>query len=122
MTKLTKKQAKTTLSYLKRVRKFLKKPERWAQGALARNNAGYTVDAVSADATCFCMLGALDHVRNGADYDTYNAVCAVIVGAVPRRFGDIISFNDDEKTKHKDVLKVLDRAVRKVEKKLEKVS
>jgi hypothetical protein len=49
----------SAIEILTGVRDLLSDPERWTQGASARNAKGEPVDVHSEEATCFCAVGAL---------------------------------------------------------------
>ncbi len=46
-------------SDLQAVRDLLADPERWTQGALARDAHGLSTLGITSESTCFCLMGAL---------------------------------------------------------------
>ena len=52
----------SAIEILTGVRDLLSDPERWTQGASARDAKGRIVDVHSEDATCFCAVGAFYRV------------------------------------------------------------
>lgn len=62
----------SAIEILTGVRDLLSDPERWTQGASARNVAGESVDLFSEDAVCFCAVGAFYRVSFPAAPDFEN--------------------------------------------------
>ncbi len=52
----------STLETLKAARALIEDPERWTQGAFARDAEGHSTPPCSPDAVCWCATGALRQV------------------------------------------------------------
>jgi hypothetical protein len=44
-----------------KIKELLSSPEKWTQGVSARDKNGDIVYATCATATCFCLMGAIEH-------------------------------------------------------------
>lgn len=89
-------------------RLLLEDPKRWTKGMSARDKDGILRGAHDDDAVCWCLYGAM--YKCGVQGDEWDLVEAVI-----RReyeYPGIPSFNDDERTTHEMVLRVLDLAIK----------
>lgn len=89
--------------------KILSVPERWARNAYARNAAGRSITCVEG-ADSFCLLGSVDAslLTLGLTLNRARALDAITRELPSGR--SIPSFNDDTKTTHADVLRVLREA------------
>lgn len=76
---MTKEEAENLAKYAAAARKLVLAG--WTQGCVARDAKGASVDINSADATRFCMVGALARARRGADV-------SCVETAFWRRFAD----------------------------------
>jgi hypothetical protein len=93
---------------------LLHSPAQWTQEAFARNKNGEVISANSPDATCWCLLGAMDKVLR--DNNARPAVAEaerIVRNVIRERTGNywIDGFNDSEFTTHADVLALLDKAI-----------
>ena len=99
------------MSDLPAVRELLSNPQSWMQGE-------YT----NSDKTCFCVLGALAHVRgvdptfetlNPHDPDIRKLALTISPDISPGLFADVTvaDFNDAEERNHPDILNLLDKAI-----------
>lgn len=86
-------------------RELIATPDRWTKGAIARNVHGDPVASRSADAVCWCALGAGLHVAG--------LILRVPDNALPldTEARTIESYNDLPSTTHADILAVFDRAI-----------
>lgn len=84
----------------------------WTRGCLARDAEGKEVDPVSAQATCWCAIGAIDSVTGNENNASHGAV-TVLDSALEGR--EIADFNDDPATTQADVLALFDRAIATLE-------
>lgn len=119
----------TPLQLLKRARRLLSKKERWTQNHYARNAKGASRSPRGNSATCFCTIGALAH-ELGVPGDRVSSHPAgrvaldVLQQEMPVTYMSerhtntehIIIFNDTSSRKHIDVLRLYDRAIKKLEK------
>jgi len=100
---------------LVRARQILAQPQSWTKGEAARDAKGHATACSASDATCFCTIGAVERARHEMDAGPAEIDRALdaIRAATNRVF--ISAFNDDLKTKHEDVLAVLDTAISNME-------
>lgn len=103
----------TVLDGLKAARDLISVPQRWTQGASARNRDGHTCSPLSPEATCFCATGA---VRRACHAEVQSDVSEALDMAVAE-FGCpyIEDFNDGALTSHRAVLGVFDWAIERIE-------
>lgn len=112
---------KTILSVLREVKAVLSTPKTWCKGHAAVNSVGESCNPVNqnpGDMACrWCLVGAIVKAlgkqsgwplnqQSNLARGVYKAVSA----AVPPGW-NLASWNDAPKTKHKDVLALLDRAI-----------
>lgn len=106
-----------TLELLKNTRKLLSSPSKWTKGYFAKNEKGQDVDELSKSATCFCLLGALQHESHALIKTTYSNEfykARELIETILVRKGIapfIPTFNDNKKTEHSDILTLLDEAI-----------
>jgi len=84
----------------------------WTRGCLARDANGREVDPVSDQATCWCVIGAIDSVTGNENNASHGAV-TVLDSALEGR--EIADFNDDPATTQTDVIALFDRAIATLE-------
>ncbi len=89
-------------------RAVLSGPKAWTKKAFARNTYGVRIRPTAVSATCFCMIGAIDHVApTGPEkFDAKRELTCAIPGGRA-----VTDFNDDPRTTQADVLAVFDRAI-----------
>lgn len=97
----------TPRDVLVKARELLAEPGRWTQETAARDAAGLPVGATSDAAVCWCLIGALDAVRDGT----------TALAQLRRTLGcsSVSAWNDAPERTHADVLALLDRAIAKEE-------
>lgn len=104
------------LEMLKAGRALIAQPSGWTKGVLARDCRGIVVGSTSADATCFCSLGALTRIELRT-FKVPNHVYGQAVGALsaqmPAGVPCLAEFNDTHT--HAEVLALWDRAIAKLE-------
>lgn len=95
--------AAQTLADLKALKELLSKPERWTQGAYARDIAGHQVSEEDSSACCFCLSGAMYKVSNGQDSSQRwdNILEAMFPGC---HCGAAIRFNEQLGRTHQEIL------------------
>jgi hypothetical protein len=105
----------SVLSILRAARTLLSTKSRWTKCTLARNKKGVPVLPRSSGASSWCLLGALEKCAEGRakrrQVECY-AVTEAVSCFLPRPYRFLSTFNDNEETKHKDVLRLLDRAIK----------
>lgn len=90
------------------IKNFLSDPARWTKDAYARDKNGKQVSTDDETAYCFCLTGLLLNKQVSAK------PCSAVLRALHKLEGSYINipeFNDDVKTTHEDVLKLLDSAI-----------
>jgi hypothetical protein len=81
----------------------------WTQGWFARDSNGSRVEIGSDRATCFCISGAI--YNKGTDILELVKARYFLSRVLPRRFDNIVEFNDNESTTKEDVINLLDKAI-----------
>lgn len=103
------------MSTLTEVRALLSDPERWTKQAEARDEHGTPVNAWDAEATCWCLYGALIRVTNTGMYanEEYNKACEQIRKELSAGYEHewISEFNDH--SSHSQVIEMLDSVISK---------
>ena len=97
----------TTLEILRAARAKIERPECWTKGELARDAAGNSVTPDSAEAVCWCPVGAI-HASTLIGHERF---CArhVIVNAIDSL--NIGGWNDAPERTHAEVLAAFDAAI-----------
>ncbi len=97
--------------------------KRWGRGNYATNHRGIMTDTTSLDACRFCAVGSLYRVLGISVYEKSPVVnsCVILLNEASG-INNILAFNDDRAKNRFDVIKVFDRAIRKLTKKKRKVS
>ena len=90
---------------LVKARNLISEPERWTQNHSARNAFGDWTDTLSAEAVCWCAVGAI--ARVAPDKESWNgAIAQLKIETKPLSVGD---FNDTHT--HAEVLAAFDKAI-----------
>src|SRR3974390_3229322 len=101
------------LDVLKATRSILEKPERWTQGASARNAVGHVVNFADSDAVCWCLTGAIQKA-------VYGDIDVLVLDAMNYAFNEIdrtlgysgiLGWNDWPLRTHDEVLELLDSTI-----------
>ena len=86
---------------------LIERPGGWTQGVFARDKRGYKVDVDSADAVCFCAVGAIRHC-SGDWSETIERKAQDLMGlTAPVAFRAIVGWNDDSDRKQEEVVAAL---------------
>jgi len=93
---------------LKRVRALLSDPARWTQGEMARNMFGAPTDPAGPNATCWCLMGAIQRETND---DPFLAGSVYQILRTQLQGQSVSDFNDSRATTHADIMAVLDKAI-----------
>ena len=101
---------------LRVARIMIEQPENWTKGVLARHRNGNPIGYDTKNAYCFCMVGALCRASNDGliPEEVLNAVKFAVCTIKQTAFLD--EFNDDPATTHADVLAAMDLARARLEK------
>lgn len=91
----------TNKAKLKALRKLLSVRKRWTQDVFARTASGRPCEPLSPKAVCWCLYGGCEKVG-----------MVVITPLFEFLIQGIANFNDDPETSHKDVLRVVDKAIK----------
>lgn len=92
------------------MRELLSDPSRWTKGQLARNTHGEVCYPTDSEATCFCLYGAAVKI---ADDEALADELLEYLRPFSVRTKDLgpVAFNDNGRTTHADILKLLDEAI-----------
>lgn len=97
---------------LKEVRALLTDPTHWSKGAMAKDPwGGHLKNPKDPTASCWCLYGAL------LAQSTEQRTVLQAVGDLSAAYGspdthmNLIRFNDSHRTRHADVLALLDKAI-----------
>lgn len=101
-----------TSEILIKAKAIISNPDKWTQGAFARNYDGEEVSPISSQAVCFCSIGALK-ASVGKDQSEVTMFYLVnardyLMKATPD--GYIAVFNDEHT--HEEVMAVWDKAIK----------
>lgn len=120
-------QATTPVEVLERTLETLSDERAWTQYSRAKTALGSSIEPYNKEATCFCMLGAVERAARGIIepnqiiefFATPTALDAEV--AATRFIGNVIygrrgihsipAFNDSERTTHNEVISVLTQAL-----------
>lgn len=102
------------------VEQLLSEPGRWTQGVTARNSQGIQVGAISRDAVCWCLIGAVTHAYHDGDQMRMlrRMLAAVLAEMRQARLSSserdmipiIAEWNDAPERTHADILRVVRKA------------
>ena len=96
------------INVLTKARELISTPEQWAKKHQATTADGVQVPWNSDEATCFCMMGAINRaaldLKADSSWYVMNLVEDVIDNTLP-------IFNDRPTTTHEDVLRAFDQAI-----------
>ena len=106
---------------LTKARNVISQEENWTKKYFARDSLGNPIPVEEAEAKCFCAVGAMYKVcavRIKTDESFIDNFQQLLTAEIPenkdRRYADhqnIINYNDDSNTSHKQILEVFDRAI-----------
>lgn len=100
-----------------KIRELLADPKHWTKGSYARvKKGGESTSYDVENATCWCLMGALNKVVNGV-YDSSTIKAKnLLQSCLPIKYLEqLIEFNDNKNTKHAQIIKALDCAIEKAE-------
>ena len=136
---MTKKEK--AIEIIQAARQILSEPEYWTKDELAKDSSGYSCDAESNDAECFCLAGALyrsaidlgyigsntDEHDNEAEWEIINeeivklfqenfpkheGLAEILKSLNDRKFVEYVSYNDITETEHWHIIDLLDNTLR----------
>lgn len=107
----------TTLEILKAARELISVPERWTQGAYARDNQGAPCATTSDEATCFCVRGAVRRVSYSPFVNINFAARIAAYKALEEagEDGRLACWQDAPERTHAEVLARFDTAIARLE-------
>lgn len=105
-------ESQEVIDALKLMKKLIDKPASWIKRASARNISGQEVNYADNEAVCFCLLGALGHVvyKHTYSHEIEYAAREHLENAAGL-INDLVSYNDEPKITHKDIIRVLNKAI-----------
>ena len=113
----------TTRELLRKARRIIEAPERWCKKTNAAERGGKACHPADNRAFRFCLYGAVDRAgtpEGNADVTRAHTVaCKALTDIIGRekyddghaKYTGPAGYNDDPKTKHGDVLKLIDQAI-----------
>ena len=124
----------TTRELLRKARSIIEDPKRWCKHLTATTVSGKACHPHSDEAFRFCLYGAMDraeafagggHAGIGRAYTVagigraYTVACNALTDICRRekyddgwvKYSGPVAFNDDPKTTHSDVMKLIDMAI-----------
>jgi hypothetical protein len=98
----------------KTVYSLLKNPDHWTRGVSARTKRHGRACEIS-EGSAFCLLGATEYVYGGGREGLEavfiaNARVEAVINRLYPTHSTIFDFNDNRKTRHADILRVLKEA------------
>lgn len=93
---------KTNKEKLKELRKLLAVKKRWTRDTFARNKNNVSCEPVSKNAVSWCLYGGCERVGITNPAPLFSSVL----------MEGMANFNDNRKTTHKKLLKVIDRVIK----------
>jgi len=119
---------------MQKARDLLADPDKWTKGSFARTAEGDRVGFSDPEATCWCLMGALNvaigervaelkrlttedvwpEVNEKAD-EYFNDVTRILHSTTQNLFNSLVEFNDNDFTCHADVINVLDLGIEMAE-------
>lgn len=120
---------KTVLDVMVKARELIAKPENWTRRTYARSAQGCAVEWNSKHACAFCTLGALKRTIRDMRLPTerrdsfFKTACMFLEKTLHERglSVSISGFNDVSHTKHRNILKLFDDTIKRVEKERKKM-
>lgn len=126
---VTTSKANAALKNLRGTRKFFSDPEKWGKGDFEINEIEdeKTGECIKLKAPMYCLIGGTEYIDGpgekiadrlliyavGNPYETYDGDVDSFDDFDTRNDSTAVtSFNDNEKTKHKDIIKLLDRSIK----------
>lgn len=107
---------------LEKMKDLLQDEDHWTKGSYARrskdpNEQGVEIE--NPEATCWCLEGAYWKIKAGIDQASWSVAeqeYQLVWNCIEEKLGQnrgMISFNDDDRTTHADVIGVLECAITK---------
>jgi len=116
------------LEIARKTYELLSDKKKWAKGDFAMTDDEFQVETTSPNATCFCMLGAIEHVTGIQPYsintsepvppeiDRVVATIAEIVGYEDAGASAVMDYNDSLGRQHRSIVRTLRLTVERLEK------
>lgn len=102
----------TLADKLREARAFIDTPEKWTQGANARDAVGLPVPVSARGAVCFCSAGAVIRAVPSVDFSSAASQLVEAAGIVSFTVEHGLTvWNDDPERTHAEVLAAFDRAI-----------
>jgi hypothetical protein len=115
----------TPSDILKKTKELISDPAHWTQGSFSKNAIGEQDSTYSETAVCWCAVGAMMKVTQDLPYDEHHKAFMVLTNATPPEgherskqtgWGAAVSYNDDPKRTHEEVMAWFDLAIAAAEK------
>ena len=113
----------TTRELLRKARSIIEDPKRWCKKTNAADVSGKPCHPSSNRALRFCLYGAVDRAGTPEGHAdivrAHTVACNALTDIIGRekyddgfaKYTGPAGFNDDPKTTHRDILKLIDRAI-----------
>ena len=102
-----------TREILVAARELISQPERWTQGAYARDLNGLRVSPGGPNAVCWCAIGAMAKVAGLSSGEMEDSRAAITLELAAESNGVIAEWNDA--SDHESVVEAFDRAIAQCE-------
>lgn len=104
------------IAYLEQAKKLVQDPTQWTRHVMARTSEGTPCNPKDADATCFCISGAVWKVTAGEGRDIDHSVVMRALNnhtcdVSKYTFHSVTEFNDYSKTDHAQVMRLFDQTL-----------
>lgn len=96
---------------IKQIKELISTSDKWCKGVYAKNKAGRDCLVSDKKACSFCLSGAAQAIKDKMTLWHILTKEVKLLG-----YFDIVSYNDDPKTTHSDVMNFLDMVAKKYEK------
>lgn len=101
---------KTRVQAISEMQLLLDAPEKWAQGAAARDAEGREVNAFASDAVSWCIGAAISKVYEMEARQLGVFLHQIVLEEESDHYGGIVLWNDDPRHTYEDVVLLLKKA------------
>ena len=115
----------TTIEGLRKAKEKISDPKNWSRNYLAVDAEGKDCPVRSTQAVAWCIIGAVQFVAYRSQEDGHEFSGAVVAlrdtlfgkkGIYATNSHSLAEFNNAETTKHKDIMKLFDRTIKRLSK------
>ena len=109
------KNSEKVVKLLKRIDRLLSDESKWTKGTYARNAEGDVVMTGSAEATCFCLTGALIKCGDKSPDSVFNTAYLLLFKSLTDKHGFPSDFNDHADTTFAEIKAGIAKAIQAAE-------